>query len=99
MKYLLIKDKKKRNLFKKYELKRVLLKSIIYNLNLKQNIREYIFLILNNFTKNTSKTQIHNRCIITNRSRFLFIDYKISRLEFKRLVVLGKLTGVYRKIW
>lgn len=99
MKYLLIKEKKKRNLFKKYELKRLLLKSIIYNLNLKQNIREYIFLILNNFTKNTSKTQIRNRCIITNRSRFLFIDYKISRLEFKRLVVLGKLTGVYRKIW
>lgn len=98
MKYLLIKEKKKRNLFKKYELKRLLLKSIIYNLNLKQNIREYIFLILNNFTKNTSKTQMRNRCIITNRSRFLFIDYKISRLEFKRLVVLGKLTGVYRKI-
>jgi len=99
MKYLLSKDKKKRYFFNKEELKRLILKSILFNINFSENVREYIFLILNNFNYNTSKTRIRNRCVITNRSRYLFTAYKVSRLEFKRLVVLGKLTGVYRKTW
>jgi ribosomal protein S14 len=99
MKYLLIKDKKKRNLFCKFEVERLLLKSILFNLNFGKNIRKHIFFSLaNNYTKQMSKTQLRNRCILTNRSRFIFTKYKISRLQFKRLINLGRLTGTYRKV-
>jgi hypothetical protein len=41
MKYLLVKDKKKRIIVKKTELKRLVLKSINYNLVLSKNLRKF----------------------------------------------------------
>jgi hypothetical protein len=40
MKYLLVKDKKKRISVKKNELKRLVLKSVNYNLSLNNNLRK-----------------------------------------------------------
>ena len=52
MKYLLVKDKKKRVSVKKQELKRLVLKSINYNLGLNKSLREYAWFSLNNLEKN-----------------------------------------------
>lgn len=99
MKHLLVKDKKKRNLVKFFELKRLILKSLLFNLNLNLNLRENIYALFIKFNKNTSKVRLRNRCVFTNQSRFIFTKFKVSRLEFKRLIVKGKIVGVYRKSW
>ena len=99
MKYLYIKDKKKRSLLQKFELKRLILKSLIYNLNLKYNIREKIYIKLKILVNNNNGlyTVVRNRCVYTNRARFLILKYKLSRHSFKLLNVEGKLVGVYKK--
>lgn len=98
MKYLKIKDKKKRLLFQKLEFKKLLGKSLIYDLHLNYDLRGAIFDILKKF-KLSSKVIYRNRCIITNKARSIFIKYKLSRLSFKRFVVVGKIVGVYRISW
>ena len=99
MRYLLIKDKKKRKIVNKNELKRLVLKSISYNLNLSENIREFSWKNLNNMSKNSSFIRVKNRCVFTNRSRFIFNKYKVSRITFKHLISLCEINGVYRKNW
>ena len=99
MKYLFIKDKKRRKLVKKLELKKVILKSIIYNIRLPYSIREYLFIDLCNLTKDSSKTRIRNRCLFTNRSRFVLTKYKLSRHYFKFLVSKKKIVGISRESW
>lgn len=96
MRYLLNKDKKIRKLFKKNEYKSLIYKSIVFNLKLPINIRENIFSILLKYKKN-NKILIHNRCVYSNRARFILTKYKVSRLVFKRLVVLKQIMGVYKK--
>jgi len=96
MRYLLNKDKKIRKLFKKNEYKSLIYKSLVFNINLPLNIRENIFNILLLFKKQ-NKILLHNRCVYSNRPRFVFTKYKISRLVFKRLVTAKKIMGVYKK--
>lgn len=98
MKYLKIKDKKKRIAFKNLEFKKLLSKSLLCNLKLSYNLRGCLFSIVKKY-QIFSKVNIRNRCVISNRSRYLFTMYRVSRLTFKRLVVLGRISGVYKSIW
>lgn len=98
MRHLLDKDKKKRVLFKKYEYKNLIFKVLLHNIVLPVFIRENIYAILLK-SKKISKTMLHNRCVSTYRARFIFTKYKVSRLVFKRLVLRGKIMGVYKKTW
>lgn len=95
MKYLKIKDKKKRIVFKKLEIKKLLCKSLLYDLDLTYNIRGFIFFIYKKYCV-SSKVNCRNRCIFTNKARSVFIKYKISRLSFKRFVVVGYIVGLRR---
>ena len=97
MKYLFVKDKKKRIKVKKNELKRLVFKSINYNLNLNNIIREGSWFSLNNLEKNSTYIRVKNRCVITNRTRFVFNKYKVSRIMFKKLVSCCEINGVYKK--
>lgn len=99
MKYLLKKDKEKRKGFISNELIYIVLKSIIISNNLNIFLREYSWLKISKLSKKYSIIRIKNRCIITNRSRFIIIKYKISRLEFKSLVKFSNINGVYKKYW
>lgn len=98
MRHLLDKDKKNRLLVQKYEYLRLIYKAIIFNIKLPLNIREHLFNILLKYKK-ASKVKLRNRCVITYRSRYIITKYKISRLVFKRIVLLGKIMGVYKKTW
>jgi small subunit ribosomal protein S14 len=99
MKYLINKDTIKRNTFKKYELKRLYLKYIIYNNNIKKKIRINAMLLLNKFPKNSSYIRIKNRCIITGRSKSVYRDFKVSRMILRNLAHNGLLSGVIKSSW
>lgn len=98
MRHLVDKDKKKRLLFAKYEYKHLIYKALLHNITLPIVMRENIYKILINLKK-ISKVMLHNRCVYTYRARFIFTKYKVSRLVFKRLVLRGKIMGVYKKTW
>lgn len=97
MKYLLVKDKKKRIIVKKNELKRLIFKSISYNRSLNYNLRGFSSFSLNNLEKNSTYIRVKNRCVISNRTRFIFNKYKVSRIMFKHLVSICEINGVYKK--
>jgi ribosomal protein S14 len=94
MKYLLLKDKRKRILFSLYENKRKFLLSIYQNLNLSIKLRFIAYTNILELTREASITRIKNRCVLTNRPRSVYKHYGLSRLMFRKYILEGKLTGV-----
>jgi len=99
MKYLLEKDKKRRKLINKYELKRLFLKSISFNCNLPVTIRWKAGLKLSELPKDSSKIRLKNRCVLTNRSKGVYSSLKISRIELRNLASTGKISGLKKSSW
>lgn len=91
MRYLLIKNK---NFYKEYfkkELYGLLHKHVIYNQNLPNYIRQFVY-----FSKNTTITgnKIRQRCYFTNKSRSVLSYFKLSRIKLRLLISRNSLGGV-----
>jgi len=99
MKKLIYKDKKNRVNFKKLEKKKFILKSILYNTNLPVTTRWNAVLIMTNLPKNSSKTHLVKRCILTGRNKIYTKNYKFSRLVLLRLIRSGYLSGMKKATW
>jgi len=94
MKSVLERDKKRRALFKKFEVRRLILKSLLVNGNFKDYEKNFIRYLLLKMPKDSSLVRIKNRCIITGRSRGIFSKYRLSRIAFKKYSLKGWITGV-----
>ena len=94
MKYLLIKDKRRRILFSLYEKKRKFLYSIYQNLSIPKQIRLVAYYNLLTLVRDSSITRIKNRCVLTNRPKSIYKHFGLSRLMFRKYILEGKLTGV-----
>jgi ribosomal protein S14 len=99
MKYLLEKDKNKRNTFYKYEKHKICLKALSKDKRLPATFRLLYKLKLNLYVKNSSKTRIKNRCVTTGRARGVLRYFKMSRLEVRQLALRGLLYGVRKSSW
>jgi small subunit ribosomal protein S14 len=99
MKHLLEKDKQRRKLINKYELKRLSLKSILSNCSLPITFRWKAGLQLSELPKNSSKIRLKNRCILTNRSRGIYGGLRVSRIELRSLSGAGKISGLKKSSW
>lgn len=97
MKSSFIKDQKIRNKIKKSELKRQFLKSIIRTENLDEEIRRFAQIKLD-CNKNNSITRVRNRCVLSYRGRRVEKNFKISRINFRKYVRIGKLPGIKKAI-
>ena len=84
MKYLLVKDKRRRILFSLYEKKRKFLYSIYQNFNMPKQLRLIAYFNLLFLSKDSSITRIKNRCILTNRPRSIYKNFGLSRLMFRK---------------
>ena len=93
------KDLKKRLLFKKYEVKRLLLKSMIKNMSLMPLFRKDMVLMLNKLPRNSSLTRVKNRCTITGRGKSIYRKFRMSRLTFRELANKGLLPGIKKSSW
>lgn len=96
---LIQRDQNRRLLYKKYELKRNLFKSLICDMSLPKEIRFQSVLKLNKLPRSSSKVRIHNRCILTGRSKGNLRQWKISRITFRELASRGLLAGVRKSSW
>jgi small subunit ribosomal protein S14 len=93
-------DQKRRVLVEKTELKKKILKSLLYNRNLVnlQEKRSFMYAMAK-FPTNSSIVRIKNRCILTGRSRSVFSLFKLSRLSFRKLASFGYIPGVSKASW
>lgn len=94
MKYLLVKDKRRRILFSLYEKRRNILYLIYHNLTLPKQLRLLAYYKLLVLSKDSSVTRIKNRCVLTNRPRSIYKHFGLSRLMFRKYMLQGKLIGV-----
>lgn len=99
MKVLLLKDQNRRKLFKFYEEKKLLYKFIKQNINIDFDIRKKAYFNLILCPLNSSLIRVRNRCLISNRARGIFKQFKVSRFFFKNLALNGYFPGIKKASW
>lgn len=90
MRYQFYKTKKKLNLFLAYEKNRLLLKNVYSNTNIPNYIRQVAGFKL--FKQGVDS--VRNRCLITNKSRSVFSNFKLSRIKLRWLISNNYINGV-----
>lgn len=93
-KSLLVRDKKRRFLFKKYEIRRIVYKMLLCNKNLTLVERRCFEYLLNSLPRNSSPVRIRNRCILTGRGRGVIRHFRLSRIMLKKYSLEGVIPGV-----
>ena len=99
MKYLIQKDKNRRNLFNKTEKTQRALKSIIYDDNYDIEKRLKAQQKLHKLGTKSSRTKIKNRCLRSSRAKGVYRKFKISRIELRELALKGAIPGYSKKSW
>ena len=99
MKARIERDKKRRYLTAKYEKKRAALKKAYANKNLPVEARLKIQEMLEKLPRDSSRTRLHNRCLLTGRPRAVYRYFGLSRIKMRELALAGKLPGVSKASW
>ena len=92
-------DKKRRILKNKYEVKRNTLKAMIRDFALSKTLKFNSMQELNNLPRNSALNRTRNRCIITGRAKSNYQFFKISRITLRELASQGLLPGVTKSSW
>ena len=93
------KDKKYRKLVSKSEVKRLLYKSIIHDMNIEKKTRADYRNKFHKLSRLSCKVKVNNRCIQTGRSKSVLRLFKLSRIRFRDLASQGLLVGVTKSSW
>lgn len=95
-----IRDQKRRLQLVKFELKRLQYKALAHDRrSLAPDLRYEYSLKLSKLPRNSAKTRIRNRCIITGRPRAVYKLFRISRIVFRQLASQGAILGVSKTSW
>ena len=92
-------DLKRRRLAKRYESKRARLKAFIKDQDKPAEERFMAALRLAEIPRNSSKTRIRNRCLVTGRPRGFYRKLKMSRVALRQLGSEGKIPGLIKSSW
>ena len=94
-----IKDSKKRALYAKYELKRVQLSALIQDSGVPEKLKAQCVLNLNDLPRNSSKSRVRNRCLLTGRGRGVYRFCRLSRIKIRELASSGSIMGLRKSSW
>ena len=92
-------DKKRRQLAKKYKVRRTRLKTIAADRSLPAEERFAARLKLAELPRNSSPSRIHNRCDLTGRPRGYYRKLRISRIALRDLGSQGQIPGMIKSSW
>lgn len=92
-------DKHKRDLYKKYEIKRLICKTFLLNRNLSNQLKKKQLYELSKLPRNSSITRVKNYCVLTGRSKGTLRKFRLSRISFRELASEGGLMGVFKSSW
>ena len=91
--------KKKRATVEKYAARRAALVSVIKDANASYDDKQEAYKALAKLPRNSSKTRLRNRCMITGRPHGFLRDFGLSRIAFRELAHRGELPGVKKASW
>jgi small subunit ribosomal protein S14 len=92
-------DQNRRRLADKYAAKRAALKAVIKDEDKPAEERFAASLKLAELPRNSSKTRIRNRCLVTGRPRGFYRKLKMSRIALRDLGSMGKIPGLVKSSW
>jgi len=98
-KSMIERDLKRRRMAKKFESKRTRLQAIIRDKDQSDEDRFTAVLKLAELPRNSSKTRIRNRCLVTGRPRGYYRKLKMSRIALRELGSDGKIPGLVKSSW
>lgn len=98
-KSMIERDLKRRKLAKSLDAKRTRLKTIIKDQAKPAEERFMAALKLAELPRNSSKTRIRNRCLVSGRPRGFYRKLKMSRLALRQLGSEGKIPGLVKSSW
>jgi small subunit ribosomal protein S14 len=98
-KCLIERDHKRRKMYKGKKDKRAELKKIVYDKNRTVEERFEASMKLAEMPRNSSKTRIDNRCVMTGRSNGHLRRFNLSRIAMRDLALKGELPGVTKSSW
>jgi ribosomal protein S14 len=90
----ILKNKKRRNLLKKTEIKKLMIKSLLINNKSNFFFKLYYDKIFKKINNNASISKIRNYCLYLNNSRSIFRKFKLSRHKIKILAANSYITGL-----
>jgi small subunit ribosomal protein S14 len=99
MKYQVAKDKAKRALVQRQEMRRLKHRFIIRNTKFPMSYRWHHCIKLSRLSRNGSKVRVKNRCILTGRAKSVHRQFKISRIALRELASMGLINGVMKSSW
>lgn len=98
-KSMIERDLKRRKLAKSCEAKRARLKAIVSDRARPAEERFAAALKLAEIPRNSSKTRIRNRCLVSGRPRGFYRKLKMSRLALRQFGSEGKIPGLVKASW
>nr|YP_009185290.1 ribosomal protein S14 [Phacotus lenticularis]ALO63616.1 ribosomal protein S14 [Phacotus lenticularis] len=98
IKSMVQRELKRQRLVMKYAQKRATLKELIKKAS---SLKEKLALHrkLQQLPRNSSSVRLHNRCLVTGRSKGYFRDFGLSRHVLREMAHQGLLPGVQKSSW
>lgn len=96
---LIEREKKRRNLVKKYESKRAGLEALIDDQSLPEEERYAARLKLQALPRNANPTRLRNRCKLTGRPRGTFRKFGLARNKLREVAMRGEIPGMVKASW
>jgi small subunit ribosomal protein S14 len=93
------KQKRRERLVKLKWDKRQGLKERAANIHLTEEERQDARVALNKMPRNSSPVRLRNRCQLTGRARGFLRKFKVSRLCFREMALIGLIPGVTKSSW
>ena len=94
-----LKDANKRVLFARIEETRVMLRALLRERSLPQNIRFHMSMELNALPRQSARSKINSRCVRTGRAKGVYRQFKLSRICLRELMAMGALPGLKKASW
>jgi small subunit ribosomal protein S14 len=98
-KSMIAREEKRKQLVKKFDLKRKALKEIIRDPNASYDDKETAHLQLQKLPRDSSITRIRNRCNLTGRPHGYYRKFGLSRNKLREATMRGDVPGVVKASW
>lgn len=93
------KQMRRERLVKLKQEQRLVLKKRSIDMNITEEERHDARIALNKMPRNSSRVRLRNRCQLTGRSRGYLRKFKLSRLCFREMALMGLIPGVTKSSW
>jgi small subunit ribosomal protein S14 len=92
-------DLKRREIVKKYAVKRAELQAIIVNVKSSDEERYAARQKLQALPRDSSPVRLRNRCALTGRPRGVFSKFGLGRTKLREFAMRGEIPGVIKASW